>query len=132
MDKDAARDHLLSLPEAVEDYPFGPEVAVFKVGGKMFATLALGTGKEKGTDGKLAGHWSMNLKCDPDQADMLRSQFPAIIPGYHMNKTYWNTVILDGSLPRGELQRLMEQSYELIVASLKKADRERLARHRDA
>ncbi|WP_341503228.1 MmcQ/YjbR family DNA-binding protein [Gallaecimonas sp. GXIMD4217] len=130
MDRDAARAHLLGLPEAVEDHPFGPDVAVFKVGGKMFATLALGKGNEKGTDGKMAGHWCMNLKCEPNQADMLRSHFPAIIPGYHMSKSHWNTVILDGSIPEGEVRRLMEQSYDLIVASLRKAERERLARHR--
>ncbi len=86
-----AEQYLLSKPEATLDYPFGEEVKVFKVKNKMFATLALG--KMGKGDGKAIfsgkGDWWMNLKCDPDEAVMLRDIFVAVIPGYHMNKFEW-------------------------------------------
>ncbi|NVK21990.1 MAG: MmcQ/YjbR family DNA-binding protein [Kangiellaceae bacterium] len=129
MNQNQAKEYLLSKPEAIEDFPFGPEVSVFKVKNKMFATLALGTGNEKDTAGKMAGHWCMNLKCAPEQADALRSIFPSIIPGYHMNKTHWNTLILDNSIPKGEIERLIDHSYTLIVKSLKKSERDHLELH---
>ncbi|KGD65422.1 hypothetical protein Y5S_01315 [Alcanivorax nanhaiticus] len=116
MDVDAARQYLLGKPEAIEDYPFGPDVAVMKVRGKMFATLSLSDGEGR-----------MNLKCDPDQALALRDIFPAVIPGYHMNKKHWNTVLLDGSIPEGELSRMIDHSYALVVRSLPKAIREGMA-----
>jgi len=78
--------YLLSKPEAKFDFPFGEGVEVYKVKNKMFATLSLGTGNEKDTNGKLEGHYCINLKCDPDEAVMLRDIFPSVIPGYHMNK----------------------------------------------
>lgn len=130
MDHNQVRTYLLTKPEANEQFPFGPEVAVFKIKNyKMFATLALGTGNEKDTQGKMAGHWCMNLKCTPDHADALRSIFPAIIPGYHMSKTHWNTIILDGSVPSSEIQNMIDHSYSLIFKSLKKAQRELLELH---
>lgn len=107
MTGDEARAFLLSLPEAREDFPFGPEVAVMKVGDRMFATL-----------GTHDGQWRVNLKCEPQQALMLRDIFEAVHPGYHMNKQHWNTVFLDGSIPRSELERMMEHSYDLVVAKL--------------
>lgn len=116
MDVSAARSYLLSKPEAQEDFPFGPEVAVLKVRGKMFATLS----QEKG-EGR------MNLKCDPDQALALRDIFSAVIPGYHMNKKHWNTVLLDGSIPVGEIQRMIDHSYALVVQGLPKREREAMA-----
>lgn len=112
MDFDDAKAYLLSLPESVESYPFGPDVLVPKVLGKMFATL----GTEQGI-GK------MNLKCDPDEALALRDIFPAVTPGYHMNKKHWNTISLDGSLPVGEIERMIDNSYALVVKSLPKAQR---------
>ena len=113
MDVEAARHYLLGKPEAIEDYPFGPDVAVMKVRGKMFATLSV-----------TAGEGRMNLKCDPDQALALRDLFSAVLPGYHMNKKHWNTVCLDGSIPSGELQRMIDHSYALVVKGLPKAVRE--------
>ena len=110
-----AREYLLSKPEAVEDYPFAINVAVFKVHSKMFATLVE-------TDGV---PWS-NLKCDPQEALMLRDIFPEVTPGYHMNKKHWNTVQLDGDLPRGEIERMMDNSYTLVVKSLPKKTRQAL------
>ena len=113
MNYQQAKTYLLSKPEAEEDYPFGPDVMVPKVRGKMFATL----GEEKGIA-------RMNLKCDPNHAFELRDIFEAVIPGYHMNKKHWNTVILDGSIPVGEIERMIDHSYALVVKKMKKADRE--------
>ena len=115
MNYQQARDYLLGLPEAREDFPFGPDVAVMKVGDKMFATLALQEGSPRS-----------NLKCDPDEALMLRDIFNGVIPGYHMNKRHWNTVLLDGTVPRGELERMIDNSYGLVVRGLKKAQRQAL------
>jgi predicted DNA-binding protein (MmcQ/YjbR family) len=102
-----ARAYLLAKPESIEDYPFGPNVAVFKVRDKMFATLVEAD----------AIPYS-NLKCDPQEALMLRDIFPGVTPGYHMNKRHWNTVQLDGDIPKGEIERLMDNSYRLVVRSL--------------
>jgi predicted DNA-binding protein (MmcQ/YjbR family) len=104
-----------SFPAAVEDYPFGDGVAVFKVGGRMFALVSL--------DGD-AG--SVNLKCDPDVAVDLRARHPAVRPGYHQNKRHWNTVELDGSIPDEEVEEMIEHSYELVVSQLPRAQRNRL------
>ena len=120
----AIRDYLLSKPEAWEDFPFRLDVAVFKVRNKMFATLAQG-----GANGTDKDQWQMNLKCDPEQALMLRDVFPAVVPGYHMNKAHWNTVILDDSIPQGELERMIDHSYGLVFKSLTKKDKDRMALH---
>ena len=110
------KKYLLSKPEAVEDYPFGPDVMVFKVKGKMFATLTVAAKKDPAP-------LRMNLKCDPEQAVQLRDVFASVVPGYHMNKTHWNTIILDGDVPQGEVERMIDHSYGLVVKSLKKAER---------
>ncbi|WP_288368020.1 MmcQ/YjbR family DNA-binding protein [uncultured Alcanivorax sp.] len=116
MDVDVVRDYLLGKPEALEDFPFGPDVAVMKVRGKMFATL-----------GEESGEGRMNLKCDPDQALALRDIFAAVLPGYHMNKKHWNTIKLDGSIPEGEIQRMIDHSFALVVGGLPKKVREGMA-----
>ena len=100
------------LPGAVEDYPFGGGVAVFKVGGRMFALVSL-----EGTPG------SVNLKCRPDLAIDLRARHSSVRPGYHQNKRHWNTVDLDGSIEDGELRWMIDHSYELVVSSLPRAVR---------
>ena len=110
-----AREYFLSRPETEEDFPFAINVAVFKVHGKMFATLV------EAEDGTFT-----NLKCEPQEALMLRDIFPEVTPGYHMNKKHWNTVQLDGSLPRGEIERMMDNSYTLVVKSLPKKTRQAL------
>jgi len=97
------RKFFLRKPEAIETFPFGPQVAVYKVKGKMFATLAQDDGV-----------WSANLKCDPIWALSLRKKYPSIQPGYHMNKRHWNTVILDGSLPPSLIRKMVELSYVLV------------------
>lgn len=107
--------HALSKPGAERTFPFGPDILVVKVRGKMFALTRRG-----GT------FPSFNLKCDPNRSVALRAIYPAITPGYHMNKQHWNTVVLDGSLSLEELQRLIDHSYDLIVRSLKKQERQDL------
>lgn len=103
----------LDKPGAWLDYPFGQEAAVFKVGAKMFGYIAW-------NDNPL---W-MTLKCDPEDALVLREMFPAVNPGYHMNKRHWNSVTVDGSVPDPMLHDMVESSYQLVLKSLKKADRQ--------
>lgn len=103
---------LLGKPEAEEAFPFGPDAAVYNVQGKMFALVF-----------ERKGHLCINLKCDPQQAIELRDVFSAVTPGYHMNKTHWNTVTLDGSLPGGEIERMIDHSYSQVVRTLKRAVR---------
>lgn len=117
MDAPAIRAWLLARPGATPEFPFGPEAEVFKVGTasarKMFALMPVN-----------AAPPSVTLKCDPDQAIALRARYPAITPGYHMSKTHWNTVVIDGSVPADEMLWMLEQSYALVFKSLRKADRE--------
>ena len=129
MDSMQAKRYLLNKLETIEYFPFGDDVSVFKVKHKMFATLALGKGNEKGTGGKMAGHYCVNLKCDPEEAVMLRDIFSSVIPGYHMNKAQWNTVILDGSIPQGEIERMIDNSYMLVVSKMTKKDQASLLLH---
>jgi predicted DNA-binding protein (MmcQ/YjbR family) len=110
-------DLCASMPEAVEDYPFGDGVAVFTVGGRMFALVAL--------EGSPC---SVNLKCDPELALELRARYATVRPGYHQNKRHWNTVELDGSIEGDELREMIDQSYELVVSQLPRAERARLQR----
>jgi predicted DNA-binding protein (MmcQ/YjbR family) len=112
MDLSDFRDHCLALPNAVEDQPFGPEVLIFKVNGKMFAGLNLVDLPTRA-----------NLKCDPERALDLRDQHEAILPGYHMNKRHWNTLVLNGSLPQRLIQELIRHSYDLVVGKLPKGRR---------
>lgn len=112
---DEVRDLLLSQPATEEGTPFGPEVLVYKVGGKMFATLSPEDLPAR-----------MNLKCDPDRAIELRDQHESILPGYHMNKRHWNTLVLDPTLSADLVRELIEHSYALVRASLTKKDRDSL------
>jgi predicted DNA-binding protein (MmcQ/YjbR family) len=114
------RDDVLELcarfPAAVEDYPFGDGVAVFKVGGRMFALVSLE-----------ADPGSVNLKCDPGLALELRARYSAVRPGYHQDKRHWNTVDLDGSIDDDELREMIEHSYGLVVKALPRSERARLS-----
>jgi predicted DNA-binding protein (MmcQ/YjbR family) len=112
MDARELKAQCLALPGAVEEFPFGDEVSVFKVGGKMFAACRL--------DGRPL---QLSLKCEPDLAVQLRAAHPAIAPGYHLNKRHWNTITLDGSLPDQMVTDLLGDSYDLVVASLPRARR---------
>jgi len=115
MNFDATRAYLLQRPGAWEDFPFGPDVYVYKIESRMFATLAMEQGVAR-----------TNLKCDPEEAQFLRSMFEAVLPGYHMNKQHWNTVVLDGSIPRSEIERMIDRSFGLVVKRLRKAERQAL------
>ena len=115
MNFDATRAYLLRRPGAWEDFPFGPDVYVYKIESRMFATLAMEQGVAR-----------TNLKCDPEEAQFLRSMFEAVLPGYHMNKQHWNTVVLDGSIPRSEIERMIDRSFGLVVKRLSKAERQAL------
>jgi len=108
--------YLLAKKAAEETYPFGPEAMVFKVKGKLFAIVS-----EYGE-----GAMHINLKCDPDEAQALRDVFESVSPGYHMNKKHWNTVCLPGDEPAGELMRMIDQSYVLVVKGLTRALRAEL------
>ena len=113
MDMKGITNYCSSLPEAKEDYPFGPDVQVFKIKGKLFAIL---TEKQ--------GVYRINLKCHPEEALILREIFEDVIPGYHMNKMHWNTIILNNSIPDEEMKRMIDRSYCLVVKKLKKKIRE--------
>ncbi|MFD4369358.1 MmcQ/YjbR family DNA-binding protein [Rhodococcus sp. NPDC058521] len=115
MTRDDVLDLCVSLPGAVEDYPFGDEVAVFKLGGRMFALIPLA-----GTPG------SVSLKCDPALALQLRGRYSAVQPGYHLNKRHWNTVHLDGSIDDAEIREMIDHSYDLVFNGLTQATRRRI------
>lgn len=114
MNPESLREYCLSLPATTEEFPFGESTLVFKVKGKMFAL----------TD--VDSFASINLKCDPERAVELREQYDSILPGYHMNKKHWNTVLLDGSLGEKFVHELIFHSYQLVVAGLPKKLREEL------
>ncbi|MFF7605700.1 MmcQ/YjbR family DNA-binding protein [Streptomyces parvulus] len=118
MSPEDLRELCLSFNASVEDFPFNPETSVFKVLGKMFALSSL--------DGRPL---TVNLKCDPDDALRLRGEYPGlVVPGWHMNKRHWNTVTADGGLPDRVVRELVEDSYDLVVAGLPRAERLRLDR----
>ncbi|MBI3494533.1 MmcQ/YjbR family DNA-binding protein [Candidatus Saccharibacteria bacterium] len=104
-------EHLLSLPEVWLDYPFGDDAAVYKIGhkedggGKMFAIV-----------GEKSDPLRVSLKCDPQLAITLREKYESIVPGYHLNKKHWNTVICTGQLNRDEIFDLVRLSYDLVKA----------------
>ena len=112
MSPEELRHHCLSFSGAEETFPFGPENSVFKVAGKVFALS------------RLAGNpLRISLKCEPALAEQLREMHPAVIPGYHLNKRHWNTVIIDGSLSDEMIRHMVEDSYDLIVSKLPRARR---------
>jgi predicted DNA-binding protein (MmcQ/YjbR family) len=115
MTRDDVIEHCARLFAAVEDYPFGDGVVVFKVGGRMFALVML-----EGNPG------FVNLKCDPELALELRARHSAVRPGYHMDKRHWNSVDLDATLDDDDLREMIDHSYELIVSKLPRAERDRL------
>lgn len=113
MDIETLRDFCLALEDGVEEsFPFGPETLVFKYAGKVFLLLSLDDSPAR-----------VNAKCDPDRAIALRDEYDAIIPGYHMNKKHWNTMILDGRIPNALVKELIRHSLDLIIAKLPKNQR---------
>jgi predicted DNA-binding protein (MmcQ/YjbR family) len=115
MDAAALRRWCLAQAGAIEDFPFGPEHSVFKVGGKMFALSTLDRTPLE-----------VSVKCEPELAIQLRDSYDAIRPGYHLNKRHWNTITLDGSLSDQLARDLIEDSYDLVASALPKRTREQL------
>ena len=114
MNIEEVRHYCLQKKGATEDFPFGEDTLVLRVMGKIFAILPLEDGDR------------INLKCDPELAQELRERFEDVQPGFHMNKKHWNTVIFNTGLPKNDFFPMVDHSYDLIVAKLKKADREAL------
>ncbi|MDK2594985.1 MmcQ/YjbR family DNA-binding protein [Pseudoalteromonas obscura] len=122
----AVHDYLMAKPFSDVSQPFGEGVDVYKVKGKMFATLS--PEKMRSTQSQNTTWW-LNLKCDPHEALMLRDIFDAVIPGYHMNKQHWNTIILDGTVPKGEIERMIDNSYLLVVKKMRKSEQNAIMLH---
>jgi predicted DNA-binding protein (MmcQ/YjbR family) len=115
MDIEQLRAYCLSKPGVVETLPFGPDTLVYKVGGKAF--LLTGLDDES---------FRFNVKCDPEKAVGLREEFSSVLPGYHMNKKHWNTIVVDGSVSVRQLKEWIDHSYQLIVESLSRKTRKEL------
>ena len=113
MDIESIREYCLAKKEAEEGFPFGDNVLVFKVKGKLFLLARLDTPALE-----------FNVKCDPEKAIEWREQFASVTPGYHMNKRLWNTVTLDGSIPTRTVKEMIDDSYQLVVKSLPKKDQQ--------
>ena len=106
MNLEEIRDYCLSKKGVTESFPFDEDTLVFKVMGKMFCLTSLSEPDH------------MNLKCDPEKAITLREQFPCVLPGYHMNKKLWNSIIIDGTVSNVMLKEWIDHSYDLVVARL--------------
>jgi len=115
MNQEKLEKIVLSKKCSVKEFPFGDDVAVFKVKNKMFALYGF-------EDGVIR----LNLKCEPNDAIAYREIYECVIPGYHMNKKHWNTVILDGSMEEDILKEMIDESYDLVVSKLTKKVKEEL------
>ena len=115
MDNQKLENMFLCKAGASLDFPFGDVISVFKVMNKMFGLFSLND-----------SIYHINLKCDPQDAIAYRDIYECVIPGYHMNKKHWNTIILDGSMPQDILEEMIEESYSLIVSKLTKKQKEKL------
>jgi predicted DNA-binding protein (MmcQ/YjbR family) len=103
MDHKTVEEYILSMPSARLDYPFGKDVAVYKIGDKLFALIR---------EGKVPVQ--LSLKCDPQLSVLLREKYETVMPGYHLSKKHWNTLILSGQLPWEEVKDLIRLSYQLV------------------
>ncbi|HKG01724.1 MAG TPA: MmcQ/YjbR family DNA-binding protein [Conexibacter sp.] len=121
MDPVELRDHCLSFAGSQETFPFGSKTSVFKVAGRMFALSQLA-----------ADSLRVSVKCEPSLAEALRAAHPAVLPGYHLDKRHWNTLIIDGSLPDEAMRNMIEDSYDLVVSTLPRARRLALGWHADS
>ncbi|HMH31091.1 MAG TPA: MmcQ/YjbR family DNA-binding protein [Methylomirabilota bacterium] len=104
MDHKTVEEYILGMPNARLDYPFGEGVAVYKVGGKMFALIR---------EGKTPVQ--LSLKCDPELSKVLREKYDEVQPGYHLNKKHWNTLVLTGQMEWEDVQGLVTHSYNLVA-----------------
>lgn len=111
MNIEELRDYCLSLKEVTESFPFGEDTLVFKTTGKIFLLVSLSSIP-----------FQFNVKCDPERAIELREQHPScILPGYHMNKKHWNTIIVDGTLSKMQLQQFVKNSHQLVGSKIKRS-----------
>lgn len=106
MDHKTVENYILGMPNAVREYPFGEDVAVYKVNDKMFALIQEGKAPV-----------NLSLKCDPLLAQTLRERYESVLPGYHLNKKHWNTIVLSGQLSWPEVQDLIRHSYQLVTGT---------------
>ena len=114
MDIESFRNYCLAKKGVTEEFPFDENTLVFKVMGKMFALADVDFFE------------SINLKCDPEEALILRENYPSVIPGYHMNKKHWNTIKLEGSIPENLIKQWIDNSYNLVINHLSKKNAELL------
>lgn len=114
LSRDDVKAYMMAKKATEETFPFGPDTAVYKVMGKMYALLP--------NDDPLR----LSLKCDPDLAEVLRENYDAVKPGYHLNKRHWNTVAIDGSIPDDEIEEMIDESYRLVVSKMTKKDQKLL------
>jgi predicted DNA-binding protein (MmcQ/YjbR family) len=112
-----AKELCLCLPGTSCDYPFDEVTLVFRVSDKMFALI-----------NESREPLSINLKCNPDEALVLRSMYEEVTAGYHMNKKHWNTIQLEGVLSDEQIESMIQHSYDLVFSKLKKAERERISK----
>lgn len=109
MNIEELRDYVLSLKEVTESFPFGEDTLVFKTNNKIFLLVSLSSVPLQ-----------FNVKCDPDYAIELRERYPCILPGFHMNKQHWNTIIIDGSLSWAQLKQFIKDSHKLVAPKSRK------------
>ena len=112
MNIESLREYCISKRDVTESFPFGDDTLVFKTHGRIFALV------------NLEGDLSINLKCDPGLAIELRERYSSVMPGYHMNKKHWNTVIIDGSIPKNEIYKMIDESYSLVYKGLNRKQQE--------
>ena len=117
MDMESIREYCLKKKSAKESFPFGESTLVFKVSGKIFLLMSMDSMPLQ-----------FNLKCNPEKAEELREEYQSIVPGYHMNKKHWNTIIVNGQLSAKLIREMIDESYELVVRSLPLAERKKLSR----
>ncbi|RPI72308.1 MAG: MmcQ/YjbR family DNA-binding protein [Ignavibacteriales bacterium] len=115
MNIESEREYCLKKPEVTEGFPFGEDTLVFKVAGKIFLLAGLDEVPLR-----------INVKCDPEKTVELREKYDSVLPGYHMNKTHWNTIIIDDSFLRNELYEWINDSYLLVVETLPKKEKEKI------
>ena len=115
MNIEQIREFCLKKKGVTEEFPFDEETLVFKVMGKIFLLASL-----------YSFPLQINLKCDPEKAVELREEYESVQPGYHMNKIHWNTIIVDGSVSVNKIFEWIDDSYNLVVAGLKKSERKTL------
>ncbi len=108
MNIESLREYCLSKPDTEETLPFGPDTLVFKVHNKVFLLTGLDTEQLR-----------FNVKCNPDKALELREEFPCVLPGWHMNKIHWNTIVVDGSVSTKQLKEWIDHSYDLVAKKKK-------------